>query len=130
MIDCGPAEDQPFHGVDGFGDMNYPTQPDLSIIKAENAIVAMHRLVTEVRRKMRMREINDIKQKTDFFVFLESLLFALALLRMWLWRLRHIQTLAVTLKKSTLWVETITVSISKYRIFITRENRLLRLCVE
>lgn len=48
MIDCGPPEDFPFHGDDGFGDIKYPTDPDMSLVKSENAIEAMHRIVTEV----------------------------------------------------------------------------------
>lgn len=93
--------------------MNYPNLPDLSLIKPENAIVAMHRLVTEVRyAKYAIKMMSLKKYKIIFRNRIKLHLFALVLSRMWPWRLRHIQTLAVTLKKYSLWVETTTVSMT------------------
>lgn len=42
------GQDYPlFHGEDGFGDLQYDTEPDISIIQKEPAIVATHRIVKE-----------------------------------------------------------------------------------
>lgn len=38
----------PFHGVDGFGDMQWETDPNLSALQNETATNAMHRLVAKV----------------------------------------------------------------------------------
>lgn len=38
-----------FHGINGFGDVNFPTTPDSNLIRTENAVSYMHRIVKEVR---------------------------------------------------------------------------------
>ncbi|XP_046403864.1 uncharacterized protein C1683.06c-like [Ischnura elegans] len=43
-----PADPFPsFHGSDGFGDADLPPPPDRSLVKSENAICALHRIVSE-----------------------------------------------------------------------------------
>lgn len=37
-----------YHGKDGFGDVNFPTTPDLSRISSESAVNFMYRMVKEV----------------------------------------------------------------------------------
>lgn len=34
-----------FHGTDGFGDLEHDTQPDLSIVKVENAALAINTIL-------------------------------------------------------------------------------------
>lgn len=48
FIEMGPPESIPRHGVDGFGDLEWPTQPDLSFVQDERASSAMRRLVAKV----------------------------------------------------------------------------------
>ncbi|XP_071444141.1 uncharacterized protein [Hetaerina americana] len=36
-----------FHGSDGFGDANLPNPPDINLVKSENAICALNRIVSE-----------------------------------------------------------------------------------
>lgn len=34
-----------FHGIDGFGDLEHDTEPDLSLVKVEHAALALNRIV-------------------------------------------------------------------------------------
>lgn len=40
--------DNPFFGENGFGDVEYETDPDLSLIKKEHGVHAMYRMAKEV----------------------------------------------------------------------------------
>lgn len=48
LIEEEIPEDIPFHGVNGFGDISLGPLPDMSLIRNENAIDAIYRLVKMV----------------------------------------------------------------------------------
>ena len=37
-----------YYGKDGFGDFEFETEPDLSLVQSENGVQAMHRIILEV----------------------------------------------------------------------------------
>jgi len=36
-----------YHGVDGFGDIQLPNPPSLSLLQRENAVEALHKICTD-----------------------------------------------------------------------------------
>lgn len=57
---------RPFFGADGFGCAEYDSAPALSLIKDENAIVALNRIVSENEGKSNISISNYLKQKISF----------------------------------------------------------------
>lgn len=55
-----PSNNPPFNGVDGFGDVSYPNEPNLSIVKEEIAASAMYRYVKQVKLYKQINCISKI----------------------------------------------------------------------
>ena len=51
LIEESYPEETRYHGDDGFGDFNHEIEPNLNVIKKENAVNAIYRLVVEVSSK-------------------------------------------------------------------------------
>lgn len=53
----------PFHGYDGFGDLEWKTQPNLSVVQSQRAAIEMQRLVLKV---WNYQILYDLKVKTTY----------------------------------------------------------------